>query len=63
MEQAVTNTTGASLSSQLLDLAARKLVLTVYLSADNRPEGVLIARVPAKSSSGFSARGRSWNRE
>lgn len=44
MEQAVADATGAPLSSQLLDLWARELVLTVYFSADNRPEGVLLSQ-------------------
>lgn len=44
VEQGVAAATGHPLSSQLLDLFSRELVLAAYLSDRNQPQGVLIAR-------------------
>ncbi len=44
LERKVSETTGAPLSEQLLELCSQELVLAVYFSAANRPEGVLLTR-------------------
>lgn len=44
IEAAVTAAVGQSLSSQLLDLFSREVVLAAYLSPQNQPQGVLIAQ-------------------
>jgi hypothetical protein len=44
LERIVTETTGASLAMQVLDLCAREAALAVYLANPHRPEGVLLTR-------------------
>lgn len=44
LERKVSEATGAPLSEQLLELCSQELLLAVYFSPANRPEGVLLTR-------------------
>ncbi len=44
VEQKAVDRTGTALSEQLLNLCGQELILAMYLSADNCPEGILLTR-------------------